>query len=351
VEKHYSHLPALRGGLTALGAACLFGASTPLLQIVGSGVDSFWTAACLYLGAALTGLVLRQPSTEEAAVKRSDAPRLLAMAVFGAAAGPIALAWGLQHTNGASASLMLTFEAVVTALFATLFYAEKLGGRVRLALAFTTAGAALLVVDRMDTSGVQVLGLVSVLVATVAWGLDNTLSRGVADRDPGQVVMYKSIIGAAISCVIAIVSHGMLPTLPATIELVAIGVIGYGVSLRLYLLAQRSFGAARTASVFAIAPFIGASIALAVSGQSPTSFMTGGALFLAAGLVSHLLEKHSHEHNHALLEHEHAHEHGDGHHDHDHPTKISGSHSHRHTHLPTRHSHPHVPDEHHAHER
>jgi hypothetical protein len=36
-----------------------------------------------------------------------------------------------------------------------------------------------------------------VLVATVAWGVDNTLSRGVADRDPGQVVLVKAALGAA----------------------------------------------------------------------------------------------------------------------------------------------------------
>jgi drug/metabolite transporter (DMT)-like permease len=348
-QNHSDH-PALRGGLIALVAACLFGASTPLLQIVSSGIDSFWTAALLYFGAALTGLVLRRPSTEEAALRRPDLPRVIAMALFGAAVGPIALAWGLQRTSGASASLMLTFEAVVTTLLATVFYVEKLDGRVRVALALTTAGAAVLVIDRMGASGIEVLGLLSVLVATVAWGLDNTLSRGVANRDPGQVVMYKSIIGAVISCVIAIIARGPLPTLPVMMELAVIGAVGYGISLRFYLLAQRFFGAARTASVFAVAPFIGASIALAISGQAPSWLMTLGAILLAAGLILHLFERHSHEHRHSLLEHEHAHDHDDGHHDHDHPSKISGSHSHRHTHLPILHSHPHVPDEHHAHE-
>ena len=34
-------LPALRGGLIALGAALLFGASTPLVQQFGAGVGSF----------------------------------------------------------------------------------------------------------------------------------------------------------------------------------------------------------------------------------------------------------------------------------------------------------------------
>ena len=55
------------------------------------------------------------PVEREARLQRSDAPRLLLMAAFGAVLGPVALAWGLQHTSGASASLMLTLEALFEA--------------------------------------------------------------------------------------------------------------------------------------------------------------------------------------------------------------------------------------------
>src|SRR3954447_26932419 len=102
------HFPALRGGLLALLAAALFGISTPLVQRFGAGIGSFTTAALLYAGAALIGALLRRPVEQEARVHRADAPRLALMAVFGAGIGPVALAWGLQHTSGAGASLMLT---------------------------------------------------------------------------------------------------------------------------------------------------------------------------------------------------------------------------------------------------
>ncbi len=56
------------------------------------------------------------------------------MTRFGAVAGPVALAWGLQRTSGSSASLMLTLEAVFTALLAWRLYGEAMDRRVRLAL-------------------------------------------------------------------------------------------------------------------------------------------------------------------------------------------------------------------------
>ena len=174
--------PALRGGLLALLAAVLFGVSTPLVQRLGVGLGAFTTAALLYAGAAAAGVFLRQPVEREARLVRSDIPRLLAMAAFGAVLGPVALAWGLQHTSGTSASLMLTLEAVFTALPAWRLYGESLGMRVRAALALLLAGGVLLVLDQGHAGSTRMLGLLAVAAATAAWGVDNTLSRTLAER-------------------------------------------------------------------------------------------------------------------------------------------------------------------------
>lgn len=110
----------------------------------------------------------------------------------------------------------------------------------------------------------QLFGVLAVLAATAAWGLDNTLSRGVAERDPGQVVLVKATLGASATLVLSWVAGEPVPDAVSAVALVAIGATGYGWSLRLYLLAQREFGAGRTGSVFAFAPFIGAAGALAL---------------------------------------------------------------------------------------
>lgn len=344
-----SHRPALQGALLAVLAATLFGVSTPLVQRMGAGVGAFTTAAWLYGGAALVGALLRKPVEREAAVRRRDLPRLVWMAVFGAGVGPVALAWGLQHTSGTSATLMLTLEAVFTALLARLLYHEVMDRRVWLAMAMLLAGGVALVLDQGAVGGGQVLGLLAVLGATAAWGVDNTLSRGVAERDPGQVVLGKSLLGAAITAVLATVQQEPLPTWPAALGLLLIGGTGYGLSLRLYLLAQRAFGAARTGSVFAFAPFIGALLAVGLGerGMGWGGVIGGGLMLL--GVLLHLAESHAHEHAHEALEHEHAHVHDDGHHLHTHAPMPTGPHSHAHRHEPLRHTHAHVPDAHHTH--
>ena len=345
------HLPALRGGLLALLAATLFGVSTPLVQRAGVGLGAFTTAALLYAGAAFAGALLRRPVEREAALRRADLRRLALMALFGAVIGPVALAWGLQRTSGTGASLMLALEVLFTVLLARTLYRETMDRRVWAAMLLLFAGGIVLVLDRGLRDGVQLLGLLAVLVATAAWGVDNALSRALAERDPGQVVLGKSALGAAATALLALAVHEPVPRWGAVVALLAIGAGGYGLSLRLYLLAQRAFGAARTGSVFAFAPFIGALLAVALGDRSSSWGMAAGAALMLAGVALHLAESHGHEHAHQALAHEHAHTHDDGHHDHAHAhdPAPAGAHSHPHRHEPTRHAHPHVPDAHHTH--
>lgn len=94
--------------MRALLAAFLFGISTLLVQKLGQSLGPCTTAALLHAGAALVGALLRKPVEQEARVLRSDVPRLMAVALFGAVIGLVAMAWGLQRTSGTGASLMLT---------------------------------------------------------------------------------------------------------------------------------------------------------------------------------------------------------------------------------------------------
>jgi hypothetical protein len=161
--------------------------------------------------------------------------------------------------------------------------------------------------------------------------------------------MAKGTLGAAATALLAWVAAEPLPGAATAVALCAVGATGYGLSLRFYLLAQRAFGAARTGSVFAFAPFIGAALAVALGDRSAGPLMAVGGVLMLAGVLLHLAESHAHVHEHEALEHEHAHRHDDGHHDHAHGPMPAGEHSHSHRHDPVRHSHAHVPDAHHGH--
>jgi len=128
------------------------------------------------------------------------------------------------------------------------------------------------------------------------------------------------------------------------------GATGYGLSLQLYLRAQRQIGAARTGSIFAAAPFVGASAAWLFEGAPVGAWSAVAAACFALGVYLHLTEHHGHFHRHAPLTHEHPHRHDDGHHEHQHEPPVRGEHSHPHSHAEQAHEHPHAEDMHHRHE-
>ncbi|HEY8042304.1 MAG TPA: DMT family transporter [Polyangiaceae bacterium] len=343
--------PLAAGSALALASAVAFGATTPLVQRFGRGVGPFTTAALLYGGAALVAALPR--GRRDAPLRRSDAPRVVAVALLGAVAAPMALAWGLQHTSGVAASLLLNLEALFTVLLARAIWREPIGPRVGAAVAAMVAGGALLVLDVRSASVVAGWGALAVVGATLGWAGDNVLGRPLADRDPTHVVLAKGALGAALSLALARALGESWPAWEAAAALAACGAVGYGMSLRLYLRAQRVVGAARTGSVFAVAPFLGAATAWAM-GERPGGLGTLGAGALCAlGVWLHLTESHEHTHAHGAVEHEHAHRHDDGHHDHPHDpahdVPPSGEHSHAHRHDPVTHGHPHAPDLHHRH--
>jgi drug/metabolite transporter (DMT)-like permease len=326
-----------------------FGATTPVIQLFGRGLGPFATAALLYSGAAVSALL--PPEKREFRSHADGFPlgRLAVVVVLGAVVAPVLLAWGVQRTSGVIASLLLTLEALFTALLARALWAEPIGIRAALGLLAMTVGGGLLVVQKASPIATT-WGAVAVIGATFAWAADNAVGRPLADRDPARVVLAKSALGALVSGLLATVLREPLPSAGSAVALVVCGAVGYGGSLRLYLRAQRAIGAARTGSLYSTAPFVGAAVAWAMGqrlGAGPGAWI---ALALCgAGVWLHLTERHEHPHRHEALWHDHPHTHDDLHHAHHHDSEPAGEHSHRHWHDAVTHAHPHGLDPHHRH--
>jgi drug/metabolite transporter (DMT)-like permease len=342
--------PILVGVTLAALAAIAFGVTTPVVAWAGRELGPFTTAALLYLGAAGLAAALRAIGGRgEAPLRRGDVPRLIAVAVCGGAIAPVLFAWGLQRSGATVGALLLNLEAVFTVVLARAVYREPIGGRVAVAVAIMAAGGVALTLESWTVARWGVVGVAGVTAATLAWAADNALTRPLAERDPLEVVAGKGLVGGVLTAAIAIAAGEPRPATTAVLALLAAGATGYGLSLRLYLLAQRRMGAGRTGSVFALAPFVGAAVAIAAGDRPPGAWTIGAAALFALGVVLHITERHGHHHVHTPLDHDHPHTHDDGHHDHIHDPPFTGTHSHPHHHDRVEHDHDHAPDVHHHH--
>jgi drug/metabolite transporter (DMT)-like permease len=346
------------GPLLALGAACLFGASTPIAKLLLGITDPLLLAGLLYLGSG-AGLALVATAGRslgfvrpEAPLRARDLPWFAAIVVFGGILGPALLMWGLRLTPASSGALLLNTESLATMAIAWLVFRENVDRRIFLGAMAILAGAVLLSWPEATSTGPQLSwGSVLIVLACVSWGIDNNLTRKLSSADPLQIAMLKGLMAGAVNLALALSRGAPLPEVKPFAAAAAVGFFGYGVSLVLLVLGLRHLGAARTGAYFSTAPFIGAALALPLFGEPPTFTLIGAALLMGIGVYLHLAETHEHEHLHEPLEHEHGHVH-DAHHQHQHaPDDPAGEpHNHRHRHSGVLHKHPHYPDLHHRHQ-
>jgi drug/metabolite transporter (DMT)-like permease len=337
----------------ALGAAALFGASTPVAKALVADVHPVVLAGLLYLGSGFGLLALRARAWLRpggTGLARHDWPWLAAAIAFGGVLGPVLLMLGLSRTSGAAASLLLNLEAVLTALLAWVVFSENADRRIVLGMALIVAGGIALAWPGGPGGGTDLTGSLLVAGACLCWAIDNNLTRKVSGGDATFIAGAKGLIAGAVNLAIGLAIGAAAPPPLHVATALAVGFFGYGVSLVLFVIALRGLGTARTGAYFSTAPFIGAAVAIGAFAE-PASL----AFWLAAGLMAvgvwlHLTERHEHRHTHEPLDHVHPHVHDEHHrHEHDFAWDSREPHVHPHRHARLMHSHPHYPDLHHRH--
>jgi len=346
------------GSAYAIAAAILFGASTPLAKLLlSSGLAPQLLAGLFYLGSgvglglALIARAVGGSITAEARLRRADLPLLGSAVVLGGAVAPWLLMLGLARTSAASAALLQNLEGLATMAIAWLVFRENVDRRIMLGAFTILAGALLLSLSfGSGRAGSAGAGALLIAAACIAWGADNNLTRPLAKADPMQIAAIKGLVAGTVNVSIALAAHARVPHIGTILVAALVGLLGYGVSLVLYVLGLRHLGAARTAAYFSTAPFIGSVLAVGLLSEPLTLRLIAAGVLMGIGLYLHLSERHEHLHHHETLEHAHRHVH-DEHHQHAHaPDDPPGEpHSHGHRHAPLAHRHPHFPDLHHRH--
>jgi drug/metabolite transporter (DMT)-like permease len=276
--------------MLAVLAAALYAISTPVSKLMLLSVPPTMVAAFLYLGAGVgvgAMMLLRKKrhhaSTEER-LHRRDVPYAAAMVVLDIIA-PILMMYGLKTCSAANTSLLNNFEIVATALIALLFFSEAVGRRLWIAIALVTVASILLSLDDGGIGEALTFSRGSLLVlgATVCWGLENNCTRQIADRDPMQIVTIKGFGSGLGALAIAFSIGEHLPQWRYLLILLLLGYVAYGLSIYFYTYAQRTIGAAKTSTYYALAPFIGALLSIVMLGEPITLMFVIATAIMAVG--------------------------------------------------------------------
>lgn len=327
----------------ALLAAVFYAFNTPFSKFLLNNVAPTFMAAFLYLGAGIgVGIMyLYHIKKEEKSdrLTKQDLPYTIGMIVLDIAA-PILLMIGIKMGTASNASLLGNFEIVVTALMALLFFKEKVSAKLWIAIGFITLSTIVLSFEGNGSFQFSI-GSIFVILATCCWGFENNCTKKISDKSTYEIVMLKGIFSGGGSFTIALVLREKIPEMRYIAVVMLLGFVAYGLSIFLYVRAQRDLGAAKTSAYYSVAPFVGSFLAFAVNGEKlGVKYFIGFALMLVGTvfvIYDTMIKHHIHSHTHTIVhthngvththvithKHEHNHLRNEDRHDHKHKDYIN----------------------------
>ena len=269
----------------ALAAALFYALNVPCSKLLLEKIPPTFMAAFLYLGAGVgVGIMYlfhHKNETPQERLSREDLPYTLGMIVLDIIA-PILLMVGVSIGTSSNASLLGNFEIVATAVIALLLFKEKVSKRLWVAIGFITLSSIILSFSGGGSFQFS-LGSLFVLGATACWGLENNCTRSISAKSTYQIVTIKGLCSGAGSLIVALVVRERFPDVKYIMPALLLGFVAYGLSIFTYIRAQKTLGAAKTSTYYAVAPFIGAFLSFVLLHDALTASYLMALLVMIVG--------------------------------------------------------------------
>jgi len=285
------------GYVGALGSAILFGLSSTLNKISLININPIVVAGMTYFVGGIflfllhssplhkRLLALFETTTEtEHEISKKDYKTLMLVILFGSILAPLLLLQGLNLTTAVNASLLLTTEALFTAVIAFTFLGERGTKKDYLGIILLLIGVLVVTTDGnfLGTNlNIGITGNLLVLGACLFWGLDNTICKFLSKKtEIIYITGLKCLIGGGILLAtplfLGITYDIPLASLP---YILTVGAFSIALSILLFLFSLREIGSMRTGATYSISALFGAVFAFLALGE-PFSIIQ-----LSAGLI------------------------------------------------------------------
>lgn len=273
--------------ISALLAAVLFAISTPLSKKLMENIPPTFMAAFLYLGAGVgVGIMYifnYKKEDKSLRLDKSDFKYTIAMIGLDILA-PLLLMIGIKLGSASNASLLENFEIVATSLIALIIFKEKVSSRLWIAIFFIIISSFILTFNGKTSLDFSI-GSIFVLLATISWGLENNCTKKISEKSTYQIVTLKGIFSGLGSLFIGLLLKEKIINYKYIFLAMILGFVAYGLSIFLYVRAQRDLGAAKTSAYYSVAPFVGAFLAFIINGERPDEKFLLALIFMIIGTI------------------------------------------------------------------
>jgi len=253
------------GYASAILCAALVGSISTVSKPVLSDSNPLIYAAFVYLLASLSSIPLGY-KTKNSKVQKKDWPIILAITLSGAVIAPILFFIGLKQTTASDTAILSNAETLFTVLFALIFFRERLRPTGYLAVVLVLIGVVVVTTNLQFTnflSDIKKEGNLLIIISMSFWALDNNLSKIITNRiDISKIVQLKGAIGGSIVLIFALLTGASIniPLIQIP-NLLLVGIVGFGVSLYLFLHSLKRIGTVRTVLIYSTGTIFGLSFA------------------------------------------------------------------------------------------
>lgn len=242
------------GYASAVLCAVLVGSISTASKPVLVNTNPLMYAALVYLLASLVSVPLSY-KVKGFQVRSNDWPLILAITISGAILAPSLFFIGLEQTTASDTAILSNSETIFTVLFALIFFKEKLRPRGYLAVALVLIGVVIVTTNLQFSdflSNLKNEGNILIILSMSLWALDNNISKIAAQRiDISRLVQLKGLIGGSILFVFALaVKIPVNITLTEIPNILLVGMVGFGISLYLFLHSLRRIGTVKTMLIY-----------------------------------------------------------------------------------------------------
>ncbi|MBR2068602.1 MAG: DMT family transporter [Candidatus Gastranaerophilales bacterium] len=277
--------------IIAILSAVFYGISIPFSKIMLiKGVNPMVLGGLTYLGAGF-GLLLfslmksfKKERIFQNPLGKKEFPYAVLMVFFDIFA-ILFLMYGLSKTNSANASLLSNFEIVSTSIIAFIFFKEKISKKLWFAIILIIIASIILTYEG-STCLDFTFGSVFVLCAYLFWGMENNCTKMISSKNIFETTIIKGVCSGIGSLIIAYFAKCEIPAFNLIFAILIMGLFSYGISVLMYIYSQNKLGAAKTASYFSYAPYIGIFASIIILKELPSfHFLIAFIIMLFAGCL------------------------------------------------------------------
>ncbi|MFA5283357.1 MAG: DMT family transporter [Bacilli bacterium] len=265
--------------LTAIASALLSSFYLPVSSLLmqNDGLSALFMGGFSFLGGAIAALVMflgekiyakKKHLSIEPYLNKKDF-LILSGQICSSIASTICLLYAIKLTSAENVSLYSSFEILFTSLLALIVFKEIIHVPSWIGIILIAAGCTLLSVDFTSTGSIAFSwGSLLALASCAIWGIDNNLSRLLSHKNKNEATMVKGFVVGPVLLIIGFCIGDRIVSLNWLYSLM-LGTVTIGVSIILYMWAQKTLGASKTSAFYMFSPFLGSLISLVILKATP----------------------------------------------------------------------------------